>query len=557
MKSKLPSTRNKALSRKPTMIGLPVPVGSRPPLPQTRTPDDTGRPITGKHAVPKGSPTARTPPPRVYATLNGLSPPVLKGPPPLPIEKLLTPAASKPPPLPPPPLPVERVVTPPARRPPPLPITTSATTNAPEAPQRRDDVVPPVPADSTATAGDERRSEPIFVKPSLAAANVSADEDTISLSAETIPAPPLSASQQVAPSAGESDRNSLTSVERMETETSPARDDEKLPVDVSARARRNRKVALALGGLLCILGGSFVLSRSIFSKPKAVRAGGIAVQAEPRPLPMPAVEATAAAEPPKAAAESKRADPTSANPSDVPWLDGSGGKAPTCDELLGKSGPLQLPAARAVQEMRIAHRNLVQGNVEASQTALCKVSLSQHSNIHNLLELTQVLLIRRDGTAAAEWAHRAIEVNPTNVRAQGLLGDALVRLGKPDEARAAWLAAEGISESDAVAIDALALKDVLEARRALRKGDSARAERFFRRAVSFKPDDARTNAGLAATLLKLGDSRAAEKWASRALLLKQDDPKVQVTMGDVRAALGSKESAEEHHDRRRAEGLAE
>ena len=91
MKSKLPSTRNKALSRKPTMIGLPVPVGSRPPLPQTRTPDDTGRPITGKHAVPKGSPTARTPPPRVYATLNGLSPPVLKGPPPLPIEKLLTP----------------------------------------------------------------------------------------------------------------------------------------------------------------------------------------------------------------------------------------------------------------------------------------------------------------------------------------------------------------------------------------------------------------------------------------------------------------------------------
>jgi len=279
-----------------------------------------------------------------------------------------------------------------------------------------------------------------------------------------------------------------------------------------------------------------------------VRAVAIATQA---PAP-PGAGPIATAEAPKASADILRAAPPAEAPpqaaadvSEVPWLDGSGAKAPSCDELVG-NGEAALRPARVIEQMRIAHRSLVQGNVEASQTALCKVSLSPHSTINNVLELTQVLLIRRDGTAAAEWAQRAIELNPNSARAQGLLGDALVRVGKPDQARAAWLAAAKISDSDTAALDAMTQKDLQEARRAFRKGDSARAERFFRRVVSFKPEDARANAGLAAALLKLGDSRAAEKWATRALLLKQDDPKVHLTAGDVGAALGNKQGAEEH-----------
>lgn len=80
----------------------------------------------------------------------------------------------------------------------------------------------------------------------------------------------------------------------------------------------------------------------------------------------------------------------------------------------------------------------------------------------------------------------------------------------------------------------------------MKRRDYRRAERFFRRVVSFKPTHAIANAGLATALLKLGDAAAADTWARRAVALREDDPRIQTTAGNVRAALGSREEAEAH-----------
>jgi Flp pilus assembly protein TadD len=330
------------------------------------------------------------------------------------------------------------------------------------------------------------------------------------------------------------------------------------------RAGRTRTL---LAGSACVIAGLALAAFSIVSAGKTPGTTSDTRQQVLRERPVPTTAAAAIVEPsapsslpaqPKSLGQQHVENPAglpkasvdalpSADVPDLPLLDGSGSKAPTCDELLAGTLPPAKPDINAAYQQKLsASRELVRGDVDATQTALCRASRLAPNNPEILHDMAQLLLIRRDGAAAAEWAQRSVDLDPNNSRARALLGDALARTGRPAQAQEAWLAASHVAASDAAAVDLLIQMDFLEAERTLKRRDYRRAERFFRRVVSLKPTHATANAGLAAALLKLGDSRAADTWARRAVTLREDDPRIQTTAGNACLALGSREEAEAH-----------
>ena len=88
-----------------------------------------------------------------------------------------------------------------------------------------------------------------------------------------------------------------------------------------------------------------------------------------------------------------------------------------------------------------------------------------------------------------------------------MLGDAWAMLGKHDEARAAYLAAEGKAEPDAKDLQLMVRRDLEEAQRMVKRRDFVRAERLFRRVMVFDSQHVEAGAGLTASLAKLSDGR--------------------------------------------------
>jgi Flp pilus assembly protein TadD len=153
------------------------------------------------------------------------------------------------------------------------------------------------------------------------------------------------------------------------------------------------------------------------------------------------------------------------------------------------------------------------------------------------------LLLRRDGTGAAEWARHAVELDPSGKRNLGLLGDALARTGELDGAKKAWLNASSVPADDEGLVKAMNSRDLTEANNAMKKRDFARAERFYRRVLAFEPDEAEANLGIAVALLRLGDAKPASQWAERATQLDPKDPEARITLGDALSKLGQQDAA--------------
>jgi Flp pilus assembly protein TadD len=159
----------------------------------------------------------------------------------------------------------------------------------------------------------------------------------------------------------------------------------------------------------------------------------------------------------------------------------------------------------------------MQGNWDPAERAFCRAIREPDAGPTTRLELAQALLFRRDSSAAAKWAEEVSTQDPGNTRARELLGDALVRLGRSDEACSAWLFASKLP------ITSMGQRDFEEAEQAAKQLDFARAERFYRRVAGCQPNHALAHAKLAATLTKLGQQNAARHWARRALDLAPED----------------------------------
>jgi Flp pilus assembly protein TadD len=198
----------------------------------------------------------------------------------------------------------------------------------------------------------------------------------------------------------------------------------------------------------------------------------------------------------------------------------------------------------AYEQQAAGAKALVQGKVDEAQLAYCKAVRWDDKNPQTHIDLAQLLLIRKDGAAAAREARRAVELDPSSARAQSLLGDGLVRIGDHEGAKQAWLRAAGVDPNDSVKLGALLERNLREAEASLKKKDVSRAERFFRRAIVLDPESLPASRGLAACLNQLGDGAAAVRWAQRALAREPRDPDAHVVLGDALMLLNDKVGAE-------------
>jgi len=226
--------------------------------------------------------------------------------------------------------------------------------------------------------------------------------------------------------------------------------------------------------------------------------------------------------------------------------DESGSSAPSCEESFGetkvKAG--EYPGA-AYGQVREANRALVQGDIDAAQAALCKAVLWNQSNPALPLELAQLMLLRRDGAKAVEWAKKGLLLDASSVRGQGILGDGLARMGDYEGAKSAWLASLRLEpSSDPQQTKALSFSSVREAQASMKRRDYARAERFFRRGVVLDGDNVTASNGLADALLKLGDVPSALRWANHSVSVAPRDAAARVALGDVLSQKGEADAAE-------------
>ena len=203
-------------------------------------------------------------------------------------------------------------------------------------------------------------------------------------------------------------------------------------------------------------------------------------------------------------------------PSDSTEIPVSNVTTPSCQQALGNGFVEKLDPVGAATENQVGHRALVRGDMDAAHAAFCKAALWDGGTIERRLNLANLYLLRRDGKQAVDAAARALELDPKNGRALEIQADAWARLGKPAEARRAYLAAEQRSESDEDAAMWLVRRDLDAAQRSLKARDYVRAEKLFLRVVVFEPEHEVATFGIATCLQKLNDHAGAEAWTRRA-----------------------------------------
>ena len=277
---------------------------------------------------------------------------------------------------------------------------------------------------------------------------------------------------------------------------------------------------------------SALASSTDVQAPTVVPAGVLG--AGPNSIPAPAASAALATPAPTA--------PTASSKDLAP--DENGLHAPSCEEALQSTPakPGDYPGA-AYGEMREANRALVRGDVDAAQRSLCKAALWDQKNPAIPLEVAQLMLLRRDGAQAVEWAKRSLEKDPESQRAQGVLGDGLARLGEYEPARLAWVKSMRL-EASAAQFVSLSFSSMREAKAALARRDFARSERFYRRAVVLDEGSVAASNGLADALLKLGDTTSALRWANHSVAIAPRDTAARVVLGDVLYQKGDRNGAE-------------
>jgi len=310
--------------------------------------------------------------------------------------------------------------------------------------------------------------------------------------------------------------------------------------------RRKRKassqlsaVAYAFAGLLGVLviGAGVVLavrSRSPQKPAPIPTATPTAAQAAP------SAEPTAKAAPPPKPAPPPPAEPAAISPEEGDALF----TAPTCEKLLGALPPSPgvYPGA-AYDQVRAARKELARGDMDGAQSAYCKAMRFDPKNPDAHAGLARVLISRRDGKAAVQWAREAVKLNPEESSAQVLLGDALALSGDMVKAADPLLLGYGIAPSDAAAREKLVATQLKLGAEAARKQDHPAAERAFRRALTLDATRGAAAAGMARALLEQGQAKAAAFWARKATGLDPKSAAAFVTLGDALSKNGEASAA--------------
>jgi tetratricopeptide (TPR) repeat protein len=184
----------------------------------------------------------------------------------------------------------------------------------------------------------------------------------------------------------------------------------------------------------------------------------------------------------------------------------------------------------------------VRGDLDDAERGYCRAVAFDPKNLAANVELARVLVMRRDGRAAADAARAALRIAPEERSALLALGDALALQGELDDAREPLMRGAGVDPSDEPARASLTRAQMQLAERAAKRREYLTEERFYRRAFALSPTYANAAAGVTGALVKQEKYDAALVWARRAAKL---DPvaRRQVLVGDVLAKAGDKAGA--------------
>jgi Flp pilus assembly protein TadD len=170
--------------------------------------------------------------------------------------------------------------------------------------------------------------------------------------------------------------------------------------------------------------------------------------------------------------------------------------------------------------MTHGRKALVRGDVREAQRAYCRAVRADPGNASAQAELARLLLIRRDAKAGLAQVRRALEIEPHSRVLQGLLGDALARLGQYDAARTAWLTEAQLDGAGDDSDEALAKIFLGTARQHRFRHAWGEAERFYRRVAVLEPSNVEASLGLAQALRGLKEPGEARAWAAYAAQLQ-------------------------------------
>jgi tetratricopeptide (TPR) repeat protein len=222
-----------------------------------------------------------------------------------------------------------------------------------------------------------------------------------------------------------------------------------------------------------------------------------------------------------------------------PTADGSGQKAPSCDDSWKESVPREgsYPGA-AFAKSREANRWITRGDVDKAQHAYCLAVRWDSQNVEYLVGLGHLFLLRRDAERAAPLFERALTLAPDSSRAHGFLGDALARTGDYDRAKQSWLRSSGREQGDDAALQALAKRDLGRGESHLRRREWVHAERMFRRAAVMSPETLAAAVGLSRSLTGQAEPKPAMVWAKYAVSRDPRHAEARLALGDALAKLG-------------------
>jgi tetratricopeptide (TPR) repeat protein len=169
----------------------------------------------------------------------------------------------------------------------------------------------------------------------------------------------------------------------------------------------------------------------------------------------------------------------------------------------------------------------------AETAALRSLEILPGENLGGLVNLAAVRIVQHDFSAALDLAQRSIDLKPSDAASHGLLGDALLNLGRYDEAGDAYDRMLSLEP----ALPALSRQADL----AWLQGDVLNAEDFWKQALRFDDGSPRESRAWAMTqlgglYLATGDLKSAEAQYNAALTTYPDYLHAQAGLGAIRAA---------------------
>lgn len=335
-----------------------------------------------------------------------------------------------------------------------------------------------------------------------------------------------------------------------------------LPAMLRPTSIKNARWLGAAALVIFVGGATWSLSRgassgagSLDGSPSAVQAGLKVRSGREGSENLPRIEATDA-KPPSPVVEPQNAHPMQTEKSgDSPsvddlWRVRNIVKMDDCDVLLDR--PLDYYTSQPEWEgekiWKRARQQLLVGEYQAANRLMCQAAFIDPDGRASV-GLGEFYLAHRSLETAKEWAQYGIEQRPEDARkSRELLGDVLSQMGQAKEAKEQWLQTMKLAPDDLPKLRSLAKTLARLGRTARGGGDSALAERLFRRAAALDEDNVEASGGLASALLKNGEAELALKWARRTLSLDANSGEALLVMGDLARDKRDVAGARRHYE---------